>query len=307
MKYFFIFFLFLPIITLATNDFIPIEEDSLYFTQNNQIFFGYDEEKILIPEADIQTFQTIPYEKSHYEGWLARDKNYIYFYEKPILGIDINSVEILSGGFIKDNKNIFFSNKKLNTNIRMFTIIQPEHTYPGMYAKDDKKVFITSYNKISIIKNADPKTFEIILPQGYEMIGGFSKDKNNVYYYKTPLRELDPKTLKFEILGEGFEKTIILYDNNTLYINNNKIKTPVYFNFSSIKIIASTMTEQIIYDGKNFYTYIYNTGGNGIELKKINTEKITSPKTLQYNNNIFTDGINTYFFDIENNIFLISK
>lgn len=110
--------------------------------------------------------------------------------------------------------------KELEVDNESFVVLENE-----TYAKDRNNVYL----KGGQIKNADPKTFEIV-------DHGYSKDKNYVYidYYK--IYKADPKT--FELVKFPYSK-----DKNTIYCGTLPLETDEIDNF---EIISTSGMKSII-------------------------------------------------------------
>jgi hypothetical protein len=169
------------------------------------------------------------------------------------------------------------------------------------FAKDKKNVyFIPFYNAdedldkhISILKEADPKTFAIIPRSMYE-----AEDQNYNYYYKKNSLEVISKTMNYEDLGKGFYKG----DNGKLYIKTSVNHDPGGTNKWSkwfYREVPNIDVETFKYFGsaygyakdKNYIYYISGTtDGNFIELVekadlktfKVDPSSYTSGKDKNY-------------------------
>lgn len=148
--------------------------------------------------ADPKTFRLIGYgiiggsNSNPVQPNYAKDKNYIYFGDKTVVGADPITFEPIVSGkyyfeFGKDKSNVYFEDKKINkADPRTFTPLaeQPyEGCVPGKYSKDKSNV----YFKWDIVKDADSMTFKVITAEN----GAYGKDDENYYHRDNKAKEND--------------------------------------------------------------------------------------------------------------------
>ena len=212
-------------------------------------------------DVDAGTFEVLPADYSKDEnnvyspenGWIQRvnganpktikvlnqfylkdDKN-VFFNDKKILGADANSFIALDkeNGYAKDKNSVYYFGQKVEgANAKTFEVISD-----GEYSKDDKNVYASG----EIIKGADPKTFREFPETSY------SRDKNNLYYYYGEdkfLGKIDEN--KFEFLDD-----FIIRNGNEIYFYGNKLKLKDAKKFKLIKNTGIMTTSKIIVYGKN--------------------------------------------------------
>ena len=166
--------------------------------------------------------------------YLKDDKN-VFFNDKKILGADANSFIALDkeNGYAKDKNSVYYFGQKVEgADPKTFEVISD-----GEYSKDDKNVYASG----EIIKGADPKTFREFPETSY------SRDKNNLYYYYGEdkfLGKIDEN--KFEFLDD-----FIIRNGNEIYFYGNKLKLKDAKKFKLIKNTGIMTTSKIIVYGKN--------------------------------------------------------
>jgi len=166
--------------------------------------------------------------------YLKDDKN-VFFNDKKILGADANSFIALDkeNGYAKDKNSVYYFGQKVEgADPKTFEVISD-----GEYSKDDKNVYASG----EIIKGADPKTFREFPETSY------SRDKNNLYYYFGEdkfLGKIDEN--KFEFLDD-----FIIRNGNEIYFYGNKLKLKDAKKFKLIKNTGIMTTSKIIVYGKN--------------------------------------------------------
>ena len=166
--------------------------------------------------------------------YLKDDKN-VFFNDKKILGADANSFIALDkeNGYAKDKNSVYYFGQKVEgADPKTFEVISD-----GEYSKDDKNVYASG----EIIKGADPKTFREFPETSY------SRDKNNLYYYYGEdkfLGKIDEN--KFEFLDD-----FIIRNGNEIYFYGNKLKLKDAKKFKLIKNTGIMTISKIIVYGKN--------------------------------------------------------
>jgi hypothetical protein len=110
-------------------------------------------------QADINTFEVL-------QGGYAQDQNVIYYDGRTVLGLDRNSFEVLGYGIGKDKTGIWVFNRSMNINGETLKALG------NLYYQVDDDIY---YFELKV-EGADISTFQP-LPKDY-----LAQDKNNYYY-----------------------------------------------------------------------------------------------------------------------------
>ena len=232
------------------NDKYAKDEKNVYFSGNKSF-----------EDVDAGTFEVLPEDYS-------KDKNNVYSPEngwiQRVNGANPKTIKVLNQFYLKDDKNVFFNDKKiLGADANSFIALDKENGYAkdknsvyyfgqkvegadpktfevisdGEYSKDDKNVYASG----EIIKGADPKTFREFPETSY------SRDKNNLYYYYGEDKFLG------KIVENNFEflDDFIIRNGNEIYFYGNKLKLKDAKKFKLIKNTGIMTTSKIIVYGKN--------------------------------------------------------
>ena len=231
--------------------------------------------------------------------YLKDDKN-VFFNDKKILGADANSFIALDkeNGYAKDKNSVYYFGQKVEgANAKTFEVISD-----GEYSKDDKNVYASG----EIIKGADPKTFREFPEISY------SRDKNNLYYYFGEdkfLGKIDENN--FEFLDD-----FIIRNGNEIYFYGNKLKLKDAKKFKLIKNTGIMTTSKIIVYGKddeNVYVVTPDDAPGNIRIIE-NADKDTFE--VMENNRYSKDKNNIYYLgnygivkleDVDKASFVISE
>ena len=231
--------------------------------------------------------------------YLKDDKN-VFFNDKKILGADANSFIALDkeNGYAKDKNSVYYFGQKVEgANAKTFEVISD-----GEYSKDDKNVYASG----EIIKGADPKTFREFPETSY------SRDKNNLYYYYGEdkfLGKIDENN--FEFLDD-----FIIRNGNEIYFYGNKLKLKDEKKFKLIKNTGIMTTSKIIVYGKddeNVYVITPDDAPGNIRIIE-NADKDTFE--VMENNRYSKDKNNIYYLgnygivkleDVDKASFVISE
>ena len=231
--------------------------------------------------------------------YLKDDKN-VFFNDKKILGADANSFIALDkeNGYAKDKNSVYYFGQKVEgANAKTFEVISD-----GEYSKDDKNVYASG----EIIKGADPKTFREFPETSY------SRDKNNLYYYYGEdkfLGKIDENN--FEFLDD-----FIIRNGNEIYFYGNKLKLKDAKKFKLIKNTGIMTTSKIIVYGKddeNVYVITPDDAPGSIRIIE-NADKDTFE--VMENNRYSKDKNNIYYLgnygivkleDVDKASFVISE
>lgn len=211
--------------------------------------------------------------------YLKDDKN-VFFNDKKILGADANSFIALDkeNGYAKDKNTVYYFGQKVEgANVKTFEVISD-----GEYSKDDKNVYASG----EIIKGADSKTFREFPETSY------SRDKNNLYYYFGDdkfLGKIDENN--FEFLNHS-----IVRNGNEIYFYGKKLKLKDSKEFKLIKNshIIFTGSSIIVYgkDDENVYVVTPDDAPENIRIIE-NADKDTFE--VMENNRYSKDKNNIYY------------
>ena len=231
--------------------------------------------------------------------YLKDDKN-VFFNDKKILGADANSFIALDkeNGYAKDKNTVYYFGQKVEgANAKTFEVISD-----GEYSKDDKNVYASG----EVIKGADPETFREFPETSY------SRDKNNLYYYYGEdkfLGKIDENN--FEFLDD-----FIIRNGNEIYFYGNKLKLKDAKKFKLIKNTGIMTTSKIIVYGKddeNVYVITPDDAPGSIRIIE-NADKDTFE--VMENNRYSKDKNNIYYLgnygivkleDVDKASFVISE
>ena len=185
-----------------------------------------------------------------------------YSYSK-INNVDYNSFKIIAGWLAMDKNNLYYKwEKKENIDSNSFKIIWNKYKIKFFKDKNNVYIYYNSSNRnwyLHIIKWADSKTFDIIYT---DINDSYFKDKNNVYMYNISagtswykiIKWADSKT--FEIINVD-TKLHYFKDKNNVYFRWNKVEIIDYL---SVKYISSSFLK----DKNNLYYFILDTRGNNV-------------------------------------------
>jgi len=267
-----------------TSDGIKIHTESFkeitngFYKDKNHIYFVTMGGLERVPNADSNSFEVIENSK------LYKDKNHVYGFKLgmgafpfPIENADPNSFQTLGYLFGKDKNNVYFNINSLDVDKNSFEVLDE------YYSKDNSKVYFQE----RLIKNADPKSFQLITDNpDYGNFSRFSKDKNNVYYLFSKIENLDPNN--YEFIGYN-----LLKDDNNIYTIKSSDMV-----FTEFEIVDHTNIDarSFRHISKNYYkdknkTYVLDWGN----LKEIDDNNTGELQTLDYNfsknnNNVFWNG-----------------
>ena len=310
-------------IDIDFNDFKVISsEDPTIYKNKNDIYFQKGGKILQIKNVDAKTFEKIN-GRSYLDNKYYRDKNNVYYFSEDkmlkIENADRNSVNELSKNILRDKNNVYFENKQIKgLDINSIKVIYENRiSEPENLIKDKNGIYYIDENKKTLIKfrndEIDIESFGI----ANEMLDDYFKDKNNVYYlenYKLhKLEDLDIETY------QNISMTRYKKDKNNLYfkwkkvknvnpddveiIENDfiKIKDTLYeiFNFEEKEVEIAPLTVDIntfehidnryYKDKTNIY---YNKNG---KLKKIEDVNFKSFGILEENSYFGKDKNNIYY------------
>ena len=196
----------------------------------------------IIKDADPSTFKVL---KENY----SKDKNHVYFQEKPAKGIDAKTFEVLGYFHVKDKNNIYVREHYdykpvMGADMKTFEILTP------LYTKDKNYVYYDS----KIINDADSLTF-VMMKDIKENEHEYAKDKKRVYYKGKEITGSDSAT--FEMINRNFSK-----DKNNVYYKSNSntvISGICENNFSGGKFSADVIETEVSEELKEQFLKGYRT------------------------------------------------
>lgn len=226
-----------------------------YEIHGNSVYYRTENGLKKLPNADAKTFEILGYH-------IAKDKNYVYYWDEKLSKIDPKTFELVEGYYItifKDKNGIYtfgknydklkiinFKEDGIDIDFNDFKVISSED--PTIY-KNKNDIYFQKEGKILQIKNVDAKTFEKINGRSY-LDNKYYRDKNNVYYFS------EDKMLKLENADRNSVNELsknILRDKNNVYFENKQIKG---LDINSIKVIYEngiSEPENLIKDKNGIY------------------------------------------------------
>lgn len=297
-------------------------EDSTIYKNKNDIYFQKGGKILQIKNVDAKTFEKIN-GRSYLDNKYYRDKNNVYYFSEDKMlkleNADRNSVNELSKNILRDKNNVYFENKQIKgLDINSIKVIYENGiSEPENLIKDKNGIYYIDENKKTLIKfrndEIDIESFGI----ANEMLDDYFKDKNNVYYlenYKLhKLEDLDIETYQNismtrynkdkKHLYFKWKKVKNVNPDDVEIIENDfiKIKDTLYeiFNFEEKEVEIAPLTVDIntfehidnryYKDKTNIY---YNKNG---KLKKIEDVNFKSFAILEENSYFGKDKNNIYY------------
>lgn len=227
----------------------------IYKINGNSVYYRTENGLEKLQNADAKTFEILGYH-------VAKDKNYVYYWDEKLSKIDPKTFEVVEGYYItifKDKNGIYtfgknydklkiinFKENGIDIDFNDFKVISSED--PTIY-KNKNDIYFQKGGKILQIKNVDAKTFEKINWRSY-LDNKYYRDKNNVYYFS------EDKMLKIENADRNSVNELsknILRDKNNVYFENKQIKG---LDINSIKVIYEngiSEPENLIKDKNGIY------------------------------------------------------
>ena len=310
-------------IDIDFNDFKVISsEDPTIYRNKNDIYFQKGGKILQIKNVDAKTFEKIN-GRNYLDNKYYRDKNNVYYFSEDKMlkleNADRNSVNELSENILKDKNYVYFENQQIKgLDVNSFKVIYENRiSEPKNLIKDKNGIYYIDENKKTLIKfrndEIDIESFGI----ANEMLDDYFKDKNNVYYLEEyKLHRLDGLDIE---TYQNISMTRYKKDKNNLFfkwkkvknvnpddveiIENNfiKIKDTLYeiFNFEEKEVEIAPLTVDIntfehidnryYKDKTNIY---YNKNG---KLKKIEDVNFKSFGILEENSYFGKDKNNIYY------------
>ncbi len=163
------------------------KNQAYFFDEGEYVYYPFDGEKnayFIIKEADPNTFSTFKKESYIY----GKDKESVFYRDKKILGVDLNSFEILTFYFSKDKNKVYFKEEIIeDADSSTFKWVG------STYFKDKNNVFYLNKfidpGPVSVkkVEEVDIKTFKLVDDCSYT-----AKDKNYVYDRGKIIKGADP-------------------------------------------------------------------------------------------------------------------
>ena len=285
-----------------------------YIKEKNTIYFTDEttepEKKEIVKNVDFKTFKIFEEDDD-----FARDKNNIYYKNKKVENVDVNSFQVEDFYFAKDKNNTFYISNDGLMKIKGF---RPEGSYaivqlfvPALLI-NKYGIYMAKYENDEIVaksikpKEMDMDTLEVVdLEESFAVF--YLKDKNNVYFINYTAGEQksidnnieneddvendnDDFVIQIEKLAGADRDTfeiVSVYgkDKNNLYFYNQKIKG---INTKTFKLVGSG--EFVVKDDKGVYYFVNR------EMKKLqNADSNTFEEVSK--NEYYRDKNGVYYYD----------
>lgn len=208
----------------AKIDFKNLKElDWKYFGDDKNIYYFDENDFKKLDNADVNSFKRIEYTS------FFKDKNNVYYDGEKVEGIDMNSIEVISGMWIKDKNNVFYEGQKLKgISSDNFNYFDGGLSY--------ETILFDKNGIYKFLKNEDnEKSVEIIRLDGKELdlktlerisspldSSDYFKDKNGVYFMdgKKFVKVNGANKDSFEVTESGkYGK-----DKNNVYFEGKKLE-----------------------------------------------------------------------------------
>ena len=285
-----------------------------YIREKNTIYFTDEttepEKKEIVKNVDFRTFKIFEENDD-----FARDKNNIYYKNKKVENVDVNSFQVEGFYFAKDKNNTFYISNDGLMKIKGF---RPEGSYaivqlfvPALLI-NKYGIYMAKYETDGIVaKSIKPEEMDMdtleVLASEESFAVFYLKDKNNVYFINYTAGEQksidnnieneddvendnDDFVIQIEKLAgadrDTFE-TVSVYgkDKNNLYFYNQKIKG---INTKTFKLVGSG--EFVVKDDKGVYYFVNR------EMKKLqNADSNTFEEVSK--NEYYRDKNGVYYYD----------
>lgn len=285
-----------------------------YIKEKNTIYFTDEttepEKKEIVKNVDFRTFKIFEEDDD-----FARDKNNIYYKNKKVENVDVNSFQVEDFYFAKDKNNTFYISNDGLMKIKGF---RPEGSYaivqlfvPALLI-NKYGIYMAKYENDEIVaksikpKEMDMDTLEVVATEESFAVF-YLKDKNNVYFINYTAGE--QKSIDNNIENEDdaendnvdfviqIEKlagadrdtfeTVSVYgkDKNNLYFYNQKIKG---INTKTFKLVGSG--EFVVKDDKGVYYFVNR------EMKKLQNADFNTFEEIS-KNEYYRDKNGVYYYD----------
>ena len=285
-----------------------------YIKEKNTIYFTDEttepERKEIVKNVDFRTFKIFEENDD-----FARDKNNIYYRNKKVENVDVNSFQVEGFYFAKDKNNTFYISNDGLMKIKGF---RPEGSYaivqlfvPALLI-NKYGIYMAKYETDEIVaKSIKPEEMDMdtleVLASEESFAVFYLKDKNNVYFINYTAGEQksidnnieneddvendnDDFVIQIEKLAGADRDTfeiVSVYgkDKNNLYFYNQKIKG---INTKTFKLVGSG--EFVVKDDKGVYYFVNR------EMKKLqNADSNTFEEVSK--NEYYRDKNGVYYYD----------
>ena len=285
-----------------------------YIKEKNTIYFTDEttepEIKEIVKNVDFRTFKIFEEDDD-----FARDKNNIYYKNKKVENVDVNSFQVEDFYFAKDKNNTFYISNDGLMKIKGF---RPEGSYaivqlfvPALLI-NKYGIYMAKYETDGIVaKSIKPEEMDMdtleVLASEESFAVFYLKDKNNVYFINYTAGEQksidnnieneddvendnDDFVIQIEKLAGADRDTfeiVFVYgkDKNNLYFYNQKIKG---INTKTFKLVGSG--EFVVKDDKGVYYFVNR------EMKKLqNADSNTFEEVSK--NEYYRDKNGVYYYD----------
>ena len=260
-----------------------------YYRDKNNIYFLNDKDDKMefekLAGANPKTFEIV-------DDYFAKDDKNVYFFNKKVIGVDVKTFEEVGYDIIKDKNGLHILIDSNETEIKVKNLkadgidLKTLKKLDNGYFKDKNNIYYGLSGNLYKIKNADLQTFEV-LTSPYSSSVYFAKDKNNVYYNGKKLDGIVPND--FEQIQSYFIK-----DKNGIYKfeegeNEQDLKiTPI-----NAKIDFKNLKEldwKYFGDDKNIY-YFDEDSFKKVDKADINSfERIDFTAFFKDKNNVYYEG-----------------
>lgn len=242
-------------IDIDFNDFKVISsENPTIYRNKNDVYFQKGGKIYPIKNVDAKTFEKIN-GRSYLDNKYYRDKNNVYYFSEDKMlkleNADRKSVNELSENILKDKNYVYFEDQQIKgLDVSSFKVIYENRILePENLIKDKNGVYYIDENKKTLIKfrndEIDIESFGI----ANEMLDGYFKDKNNVYYLENyKLHKLDDLDIE---TYQNISMTRYKKDKNNLYFKWKKVKN---VNPNDVEIIENDFIKikDTLYEISNF-------------------------------------------------------
>ena len=285
-----------------------------YIKEKNTIYFTDEttepERKEIVKNVDFRTFKIFEENDD-----FARDKNNIYYRNKKVENVDVNSFQVEGFYFAKDKNNTFYISNDGLMKIKGF---KPEGSYaivqlfvPALLI-NKYGIYMAKYENDEIIaksikpKEMDMDTLEVVAAEESFAVF-YLKDKNNVYFINYTASEQksidnnieneddaendnDDFIIQIEKLAGADRDTFEIdsvygKDKNNLYFYNQKIKG---INTKTFKLVGSG--EFVVKDDKGVYYFVNR------EMKKLQNADFNTFEEIS-KNEYYRDKNGVYYYD----------
>ena len=285
-----------------------------YIKEKNTIYFTDEttepEKKEIVKNVDFRTFKIFEENDD-----FARDKNNIYYRNKKVENVDVNSFQVEGFYFAKDKNNTFYISNDGLMKIKGF---RPEGSYaivqlfvPALLI-NKYGIYMAKYETDGIVaKSIKPEEMDMdtleVLASEESFAVFYLKDKNNVYFINYTAGEQksidnnieneddvendnDDFVIQIEKLAGADRDTfeiVSVYgkDKNNLYFYNQKIKG---INTKTFKLVGSG--EFVVKDDKGVYYFVNR------EMKKLQNADFNTFEEIS-KNEYYRDKNGVYYYD----------